>query len=133
MTDRAYRELRFPSEIEVKKHSEEYEGFGAIVTFVHLKSGVWELSREAFFTAPLGKMLGTTLGGGLREVLGQFRSWSQPRRLAELHKLPETQGRTAQRLVAALLLVLLTPIQLVLFPPLSTVRALARRRRRTAR
>jgi hypothetical protein len=73
MTEPAFRDLRFPSGIEVKKGSEEYEGFGAIATFVHLKSGVWEQSREAFFTAPLGKMLGTTLGGGLREVLGQFR------------------------------------------------------------
>lgn len=133
MTDRAYRELRFPSEIEVKKHSEEYEGFGAIVAFVHLKSGVWEQSREAFFTAPLGQMLTTTLGGGLREVLGQFRSWSQPGRLAELHKLPETRGGTAPRLVAALSLVLLTPVQLLLFPPFSTARALARRWRRRAR
>jgi hypothetical protein len=133
MTEPAYRELRFPSEIEVKKDSEEYEGFGAIVTFVHLKSGVWEQSREAFFTAPLGQMLGTTLGGGLREVLGQFRSWSQPRRLAELHKLPETQRGTAQRLVSGLLLALLTPVQLLLFPPFSTARALARRRQRAAR
>jgi len=133
MTEPAYRELRFPSEIEVKMGSEEYEEFGAIVTFVHFKSGVWEQSREAFFTAPLGQMLGTTLGGGLREVLGQFRSWSQPGRLAELHKLPATKGGTAQRLVAGLLLTLLTPVQLLLFPPFSSARALARRRRRRVR
>jgi hypothetical protein len=129
MTEPAYRDLRFPSELEVKKVSEEYEGFGAIVAFVHLKSGVWEESREAFFTAPLGQLVGITLGGGLREVLGQFRSWSRRRRLAELHKLPKAQGGTARSLVAGLLLVLLTPVQLLLFPPFSTARALARRRR----
>jgi hypothetical protein len=133
MTESAYRDLRFPGEVEVKKGSEEYEGFGAIVTFVHLKSGVWEKSREAFFTAPLGQMLGTTLGGGLREVLGQFRSWSQRPRLAEFHKLPETREGTARSLVTGLLLALLTPVQLLLFPPFSTARALGRRRRRKAR
>jgi hypothetical protein len=92
MTEPAYRDLRFPSELEVEKGSEEYPGFGAIVTFVHLKSGVWEQSREAFFTAPLGQLLGTTLGGGLREVLGQFRTWAQRRPLAELSKLPRARG-----------------------------------------
>jgi class 3 adenylate cyclase len=129
MTEPAYRDLHFPTELEVKNGSEEYEGFGAIVTFVHLKSGVWEQSREAFFTAPLGQMLRTTLGGGLREALGQFRTWSQRRRLATLKKLPETQRSTTRSLVVALSLGLLTPVQLLFFPLFSTARALARRRR----
>jgi hypothetical protein len=133
MTESAYRDLRFPSEVQVNKGSEDYEGFGTISTFVHLKSGVWEQSREAFFAAPLGEMLGTTLGGGLREVLGQFRAWAQRGRLAEFHKLPKAQRGTARNVAAGLLLlVLLTPVQLLFFPALGTARALARRRRRRA-
>ncbi len=130
MTEPAYRDLRFPTELEVRQGSERYEGFPPIVTFVHLLSGVWEQSRQAFFAAPLGQMLRTTLGGGLREVLGQLRTWPQRRRLAGLRKLPETRRSTGRGLVVGLSLLLLTPIQLFLFPPISTARALARRWRR---
>jgi hypothetical protein len=127
MTEPAYRDLRFPIDFEVRKGSEESKEFGEIVTFVHLKSGAWERSRQAFFAAPLGEMLRTTLGGGLREVLGQFRTWVQRGRLSELHKLPAMQQGAVRSLLAGLLLVVLTPIQLLLFPPLSSARALARR------
>jgi hypothetical protein len=127
MTEPAYRDLRFPIELAVKQGSERYEGFPPIATFVHLMSGVWELSRQTFFDAPLGQMLRTTLGGGLREVLGQMRTWPQGRLLADLRKLPEARRGARRGLAAGLSLLLLMPVQLVLFPPLTTGRALARR------
>jgi hypothetical protein len=130
MTEPAYRDLRFPRDLEVEQRSESYEGFGAIVTFVHLMGGSWEHSHEAFFAAPLGRILRTTLTGGLQEVLGQFRTWAQRRPLAGRDDLLEARTGTGQRLAAALLLVLLTPVQLLVYPPISSVRALMRRRRR---
>jgi len=130
MTEPAYRDLRFPRDLEVKRGSESYEGFGAIVTFVHLMNGSWEQAREAFFAAPPGRLLRTTLMGGFLEVLGQFRAWARQRTLAGHDDGPEAQAGIGQRLVAGLLLVLFTPIQLLVYPPISSARALARRRRR---
>jgi len=130
MTEPAYRDLRFPGHLDVKRGREQYEGFGAIATFVHLVGGGWERSREAFFSAPLGQMLRTTLGGGFREVAGQFRTWARhAQRLAPGEPAGALRA-VGRRLAAGLLLALFTPVQLLLFPLLSSVRALARRRRR---
>jgi hypothetical protein len=129
MTEPAYSDLHFPTELAFEQGRENYEGFGEVATFVHLKSGLWEQSRQNFFTAPLGQLVRTTLGGGFREVLGQFRTWSRLRRSAELQKLPEAKGSGTRSIVAFLALAFFTPVQLLFFPPLSTARALARRRR----
>ena len=130
MTEPAYRDLRFPSELEVHPSSEEYEGFGSITTFVHLPGGAFEKSRRSFFSGDTSQILATTLGGGLREVQGQFKALLRGEQLAAFRHLPMGERGPARSILTGLLLLLLTPIQLLLFPPLSSVRAVIRRRRR---
>jgi class 3 adenylate cyclase len=130
MTEPAYRDLRFPSELEVCKSSETYEGFGSIATFVHFPGGAFEKSRESFFSGDTGQMLATTLGGGLREVQGQFKTLLQGKQLAALRHLPMDERGPVRNILAGLLLLFMTPIQLLLFPPLASIRAVIRRRRR---
>jgi hypothetical protein len=129
MTEPAYRDLRFPSELEVYQSSEAYEGFGSIATFVHLPGGTFEKSRQAFLSGDTGQILATTLGGGLREVQGQFKTLVRGEQLAAFRHLPMEERSLAQSIVAGLLLILMAPIQLLVFPPLASMRAMIRRRR----
>jgi hypothetical protein len=129
MTEPAYRELRFPSELEVHESSEAYEGFGSIATFIHYPGGAFEKSRRSFLSGDTGQMLATTMGGGLREVQGQFKTLLRGKQLAELRHFPMDERGLARNILAGLMLLLLTPIQLLLFPPLASLRALIRRRR----
>ncbi len=130
MTEPAYRDLRFPFELEVHKSSEEYEGFGSIATFVHIPGGAFEKSRRAFLARNTGQILATTLGGGLREVWGQFKTLLRGERLAAFRHLPMDERGLVRSILAGLQLLVMTPIQLLLFPPLASVRAVIRRRRR---
>jgi len=130
MTEPAYRDLRFPSALEVHKSSEEYEGFGSIDTFVHFPGGAFEKSRQAFLTGDTGHILATTLGGGLREVQGQFKTLLRSEQLAELRELPIKERSLARSILTGLLLLLMAPVQLLLFPPLASARAMIRRRHR---
>jgi class 3 adenylate cyclase len=130
MTEPAYRDLRFPSELEVHPSSEAYEGFGSIDTFVHYPAGAFEESRRSFFSGDTGQILTTTLGGGLREVRGQFKALRRGKQLAAFRHLPKGERGPIRSILAGLVLLLLTPIQLLLFPPLASVRAVIRRRRR---
>ncbi|MBW2542355.1 MAG: DUF2652 domain-containing protein [Deltaproteobacteria bacterium] len=130
MTESAYRDLRFPTELEVYRSSETYEGFGSISTFVHLPGGAFEKSRQTFLSGDAGHILATTLGGGLREVRGQFKTLLQGEQLAELRHLPMKRRGATRSILAGLLLLLMAPIQLLLFPPLTSVRAMIRRHRR---
>jgi class 3 adenylate cyclase len=130
MTESAYRDLRFPSELEVYESSEEYEGFGSVTTFVHIPAGSFEQSRQSFLSGDTGQILATTLGGGLREVRGQFKTLLRGEQLAALRHLPMEERGAARSILAGLLLLLMTPIQLLLFPPLASLRAMIRRRRR---
>ncbi len=50
--------------------------------------------------------------------------------LAAFRHLPMGERGLARSILTGLLLLLLTPIQLLLFPPLASVRAVIRRRRR---
>ncbi len=130
MTEPAYRDLRFPFELEVHKSSEEYEGFGSIATFVQLPGGAFEKSRRAFLSRNTGQILATTLGGGLREVRGQFKTLLRGERLAAFRHLPLDERGLVRSILAGLQLLVMTPIQLLLFPLLASVRAVIRRRRR---
>jgi hypothetical protein len=129
MTEPAYRDLCFPSALEVHKSSEEYEGFGSVATFVHLPGGAFEKSRQAFLSGDTGQILAATLGGGLREVQGQFKTLLRGDQLAGFKHLPMNERGPARNIAAALLLLLMAPIQLFLFPPLTSLRAMLRRRR----
>jgi class 3 adenylate cyclase len=130
MTAPAYRDLRFPSELEVHESIEEYEGFGSIATLVHFPGGAFEESRQAFLSGDTGQMLATTMGGGLREVQGQFKALVRGKQLAALRNFPMNERGPVRSFLAGLLLILITPIQLLLFPPLASLRAMIRRRRR---
>lgn len=130
MTEPAYRDLRFPSKLEVHKSSEEYEGFGSIATFVHFPGGAFEKSRRTFLSGNIGQILATTLGGGLREVQGQFKTLLRGEQLAEFRHLPMDERGLARSILAGLLLIAMTPLQLLLFPLMASVRAVIRRRRR---
>ena len=129
MTEPAHRDLRFPTELTVHKSSEEYEGFGSIPTLVHFPNGAFEESRQAFLSGDTGQILATTLGGGLRDVKGQFKALFRGDQLASLRKLPLDQRGLGRSILAGLMLLVMTPIQLLVFPPLASARALIRRRR----
>jgi hypothetical protein len=75
-------------------------------------------------------MLATTWGGGLREVQGQFKTLFRGEQLATLRHFPMDERGLARSILAGLLLLLMAPIQLLLFPPLASMRAMIRRRRR---
>jgi hypothetical protein len=127
MTESAHRELRFPTELDVQRSSEHYEGFGRITTFVHVPADPFGRLRREFLTGDVRRLLGTTLSGGLREVKGQLETLANGDKLATFRHLRD-EGRAAGRSrLTALPLLLMTPVQLLLFPPLSSLRALMRR------
>jgi hypothetical protein len=130
MTEPAYRDLRYPSELEVHKSSEAYEGFGSIATFVHFPGGAFEKSRQTFLSGNASQILATTLGGGLREVQGQFKTLLRGEQLAAFRHLPIDERGLARSILAGLLLLVMAPIQLLLFPLLASARAMIRRQRR---
>ena len=108
MTAPAYRDLRFPSELEVHESSEEYEGFGSIATFVHYPDGAFEeVAPGTFLRATPSQILTTTLGGGLREVQGQFKTLVRGRaaRFA-LRNFPMNERGLARSILAGLMLLL---------------------------
>jgi len=130
MTGPAYRDLRFPSELEVHESSEAYEGFGSVPVFVHFPSGAFEKSREVFLSRDPRQILATTLGGGLREIRGQFKTLFRGKQLASLRHFPLDERGAFRSGLAGLLLLLMVPIQLLVFPPVASVRALLRSRRK---
>jgi hypothetical protein len=130
MTESAYRDLRFPSELEIHKSSEEYEGFGSVATFIHLPGGAFEKARRTFLSGSTGQILATTLPGGLREVQGQFKTLLRGERLAAFRHLPMDERGMTRNILAGLLLLAMTPFQLLLFPLVASVRAVIRRHRR---
>ena len=97
---------------------------------VYFPGGAFEKSRRTFLSGNIGQILATTLGGGLREVQGQFKTLLRGEQLAAFRHLPMDERGLARSSLAGLLLLVMTPLQLLLFPPLASVRAVIRRRRR---
>lgn len=113
MTEPAWGELRFDRELQVTQGHESYEGFGSVPIRVHRLDGSWEQSRQDFLNGPVDQVLRTTLSGGFREVVGQFTALVR-------------HGPAG----AVWILLLMTPIQLLVSPLFTSIRALTRRRRR---
>jgi hypothetical protein len=61
---------------------------------------------------------------------GQFKTLLKGKQLAALRHLSMDERGPVRSILAGLLLLLLTPIQLLQFPPLASIRAVIRRRRR---
>jgi class 3 adenylate cyclase len=116
MTESAYREIEFPTEVEVKRGEEHYEGFGAIQTYAYLADGtsapdpaavdrLYANRRRAFATGL--RMLGKGYSGEIRTLLS-----SRPAgKYNDLEGLPvPLLNRTAMALRAILLAPLLIPL-----------------------
>ena len=125
MTDAAARDLRLAERVPIERGVERVPEIGEVETFVHRPDPAFAEARSRFFQGPVSEMLGTTLGGGLREVRGQFATWSRGDPVVPLHNLQDSPKRNGA--VSGLVLLLMTPFQLLLFPLLSSARALFRR------
>ena len=94
-----------------------------------IPGGAFAESRRNFLSGDTGQMLATTWGGGLRDVRGQFKTLFRGEQLATLRNFPMQERGLARSILAGLQLLLVTPIQLLLFPPVASIRAMIHRRR----
>ena len=132
MTEQAHREIPLPAELPVEKSSEEYEGFGSVPIYVHRLGESFETCRERFLQGTPAEILGVTMTAGVRDIAGQFKTLCRPGERANCRKLPEVRDGVLPFLWTAFQLLLVTPVQLVLMPFVSSARALLGRRRRLA-
>jgi hypothetical protein len=116
MTESAYREIQFPTDVKVTRGEEHYEGFGAIPTYTYLVDGacapkpeaverLYEDRGQAFRTGM--RMLAKGYFGQVPILFGM----RPPKSFNDLDALPvRSLGRAALALRAVVLAPLLLPV-----------------------
>ena len=128
MTESAYREIEFPTEVEVTRGEEHYEGFGAIRTYTYLAEGasapkpaaVERLYANRGRALATGlRMLGKGFSGELQVLLGL-------RRARNYGDLGEVKLRPLARAAMLLRAILLAPLVIPVAAGIQAHRALTR-------
>jgi class 3 adenylate cyclase len=138
MTESAYRDIEFPTSIDVTRGEEHYEGFDSILTYTYLTytylaEGASAPEPEAVerLYANRGRAFATGLRMLARGYFGQFPillGLRQGRSYGDLDELPVSH---AARAIIALRLFLLAPLLLPLGASVQAYRALTRSARST--
>jgi len=128
MTESAYREIEFPSEVEVTRGEEQYEGFGSIRTYTYLTEGA--SAPEAAAVDGLYANRGRAFATGLRMLakgyFGQIPFLFSRRPAGEYSDLGELPMRPLARTTMALRVILLAPLVIPLGVGVQAHRALTR-------
>jgi class 3 adenylate cyclase len=126
MTESAYRDIEFPTEVEVTHGEENYEGFGSIRTFTCLTDG--GSAPEAAAVDRLYANRGRAFSTGLRMLakgyLGEIQILFRRRPAGKFGELPV---RPLARAAMALRSIVLAPLLIPLGAGVQAYRALARR------
>ncbi len=128
MTESAYREIQFPTEVEVTRGEEHYEGFGAIPTYTYLADGACAPKPEA--VERLYEDRGQAFRIGLRMLakgfFGQLPILLGMRPPGNFNDLDELPIRPLARAAMALRVVVLAPRLLPVGAGVQAYRALTR-------
>lgn len=135
MTESAYRDIEFPSEVEVTRGEERYEGFGAVPTYTYLAAGACGPKPEAVerFYADRGRAFRVGLRVLAKGYFGQFPILLGLRPAGNYGELAELPIRALARAAMALRALLLAPLLLPLGVGVQAYRALTRSARSTRR
>lgn len=128
MTEAAYREIQFPTEVEVTRGEEHYEGFGAIPTYTYLADGACAPKPEA--VERLYEDRGHAFRMGLRMLakgyFGQVPILFGMRPPGNFNDLDELPIRPLARAALGVRVVVLAPLLLLLGAGVQAYRALTR-------
>ena len=128
MTEPAYREIQFPTDVEATRGEEHYEGFGAIPTYTYLADGACAPRPEA--VERLYQDRGRAFGTGLRMLakgyFGQMPILFGMRPPGRFNDLDELPVHSLARAALALRVVALAPLLLPLGVCVQAYRALTR-------
>jgi class 3 adenylate cyclase len=128
MTEPAYREIQFPTEVEVTRGEEHYEGFGAIPTYVYLADGTCAPKPEAVerLYEDRGRAFRTGLRIFAKGYFGQVPILFGMRPPGNFNDLDELPVRWLARAAMALRVVVFAPLLLPYGVGVQAYRALAR-------
>jgi len=136
MTESAYREIEFPTDVNVVRGEEKYEGFGAIPTYTYLANGACAPTPEAVenLYADRGLAFWTGLRMLAKGYFGQLPILFGLRPAGNFNDLDELPIRPLARAALAVRAVLLAPLVIPIGACVQAHRALTRnalsRRRR---
>ncbi len=135
MTEPAYRDIEFPTEVPVTRGEEHYEGFGTIPTYAYLTDGASAPSPQAVerLYANRGRAFGAGLRVFARGYLGQFPVLLRGRRAGSLGDVEPPPSRPLVRAALALRAFVLAPLLLPFGVVVQASRALTRSARSTRR
>jgi hypothetical protein len=128
MTESAYRDIEFPTEVEVTRGEEHYEGFGSIRTYTYLTEGT--SAPEAAAVERLYANRGRAFATGLRMLakgyFGQIQSLLSRQPAGNYSDLGELPVRPLARATMILLVIVLAPLLIPLGVGVQAHRALTR-------
>jgi len=128
MTESAYREIEFPTEVEVTRGEEHYEGFGSIRTYTYLTEGA--TLPEAPTVERLYANRGRAFTTGLRMLaigyVGQIKQLFRLRPAGKYNDLDELPNWPLARAVMAVSVIVLAPLMIPIGVGIQAYRALAR-------
>lgn len=135
MTESAYRDIEFPTDVEVTRGEEHYEGFGAISTYTYLTEGASAPGPQAVegLYADRGRAFGVGLRILVKGFFGQFPILLGLRPARNFRDLDELPIQPWARAAMALRAFVLAPVVLVAGAIVQARRALTRSARSTRR
>jgi class 3 adenylate cyclase len=128
MTESAYREIEFPTEVEVTRGEEHYEGFGVIPTYTYLTDGASAPEPAAVdrLYANRGRAFATGLRMLAKGYLGEIRTLLRLRPAGNYSDLDMLPLRPLARAAMALRAIVLAPLLIPLGAAVQAYRALTR-------
>jgi len=128
MTEPAYRDIEFPTEVEVTRGEEHYEGFGSIRTYTYLTEGASAPGPAAVerLYANRGRAFATGLRMLAKGYFGQIPVLLSRRPKGHYRDLGELPVRPLARAAIALRAIVLAPLLIPLGVGVQAYRVLAR-------
>jgi len=128
MTERAYREIEFPTDVEVKRGEEYYEGFGSIRTYTYLTDGASAPEEKAVerLYARRDRAFATGLRMLVKGYFGQIQVLLRPPPAGRDGDLDALPLRPLARAAIAARAILLAPLLIPLGVGVQAHRALTR-------
>ena len=128
MTESAYREIQFPTAVDVIRGEEHYEGFGAVPTYTYLANGACAPTPEAVerFYEDRGRAFRTGLRMLAKGYFGQMPVLFGLRPPGKFNDLDELPIRPLARAALAVRVVVLAPLLIPLGAGVQAYRALTR-------
>lgn len=135
MTEVAYREIEFPTDVKVVQGEERYEGLGSVATYTYLADGAAAPTPEkvAAMYADRGRAARLGVLTLFRGWFGQFRALRRPPPAGIYREVGELPDRPLVRAALMLRALLLTPLIVPIGTGIEVYRALARSTRASRR